>query len=97
MKIFSAAAFLLAVTAIFFSVEKKADAVEPFSAPVYWGYGQIFLPPVNVVNPPPIYVGPTVTTYYNPPVYVNNYPPVFLPGPMIIRYPGHPFLRTFIP
>ena len=97
MKIISTAAILLAVITVFLSVDKKVEAAEPFFAPIQEGYGQIFLPPVNVVNPPPIYVGPTVTTYYNPPAYINNYPPVIFPGPMIIRYPGHPFLRTFIP
>lgn len=61
-------------------------------------YAQIYLPPVSYVGPPVI-VGPPIytTTYYNPPIYINNSPVLLPPGPMIIRYPGRPFLRTFIP
>lgn len=61
-------------------------------------YAQIYLPPISYVGPP-VVVGPPVytTTYYNPPVYLNPPPVILPPGPMIIRYPGRPFLRTFIP
>ncbi len=97
MKAFFRILLLFLIIFVIYETKNTSFAREPSSASILRQYNQIFLPPVNVVNSPPVYVGPTYTTYYNPPVYVNNYPPVWLPGPVIIRYPGHPFLRTFIP
>ncbi|MDO5565433.1 MAG: hypothetical protein Q4G59_02165 [Planctomycetia bacterium] len=61
---------------------------------------QVFVPPVAWGPPlaPVVVSGPAPTvTYYSPPVYVNNYPPVLVQGPVIVRSPWRPFLRTFIP
>ncbi len=75
--------------------EKKFGQAYLPAVPSLEKYAQIYLPPVSYV--PPVVIGPTVTTYYNPPVWVNNYPPVVMPGPVIVRTPWRPFLRTFIP
>ncbi|MDD3587065.1 MAG: hypothetical protein PHQ75_07770 [Thermoguttaceae bacterium] len=91
------AAFLVVLSWAF-----SSNASQPAysHAPSQPKWQQVFVPPVTWAPPlGPIVVpeaAPTVT-YYGPPVYVNNYPPVLVQGPVIVRSPWRPFLRTFIP
>lgn len=96
-KPFGLAAFLAIA---FLPLALQASEPEYSRAEIQPKWEQVFVQPGTWAPPlGPVFVSspaPTVT-YYGPPVYFNNYPPVLVQGPVIVRTPWRPFLRTFIP